>query len=193
MIKNVTKVVLSVAAFGLATAASAQSMSNTYVGVGVGSSNIKLNATDVAGNTGKDESDSGYKIFGGYRFNQTWAAEAAYTNLGDATVSFPGASAKGEASSWSLAAVGTLPLSGGFSLLGKLGVTENKFKTSGSAAGANATKNKTDMLWGIGASYAFSPRVSARLEWEDYGKFGDQNTTGRAKADMLSVSVVYGF
>jgi OmpA-OmpF porin, OOP family len=186
MIKNVTKLLVSVAAFGFASAASAQMLSNTYVGVGVGSTNIKLDAADFAGASSKDESDTGYKVFAGYRFNQTWAAEVAYANLGEATVTFPGATARGEASSWSLAGVGTLPLSRGFSLLGKLGVTQNKFE-------GGATKNKSDLMWGVGASYAFTPRVSARLEWEDYGKFGDQNSTGRAKVDMLSASIVLGF
>jgi OmpA-OmpF porin, OOP family len=199
MIKNATKLLISVAAFGFASAASAQMMSNTYIGAGVGSTNIKLDSGDFSGVSSKDESDTGFKIFAGYRFNPSWAAEVAYANLGDSAVTFPGGTGKGEASSWSAAAVYTLPLTRGFSLLGKLGASFNKFEGSFTGAGGgSSTKNKTDLLWGIGASYAFSPRVSARLEWEDYGKFGEAfqatgTQTGRAKVDMLSASIVLGF
>ena len=200
MIKNVTKVAVAVAALGFAGLASAQMMpASTYMGVGVGTTNLKLNSADFAGVSSKDENDTGYKIFGGYRFSQTWAAEVAYADLGKASVTFPGGNGSGKATSWSMAAVGTWPLTGSFGLLAKLGASFNKLETSFNCAGcANASKNKTDLLWGVGATYSFTPRVSARLEWEDYGKFGEAvqatgNQTGRAKADMLSASVVFSF
>jgi len=187
--------------FGLAFAggASAQMLSNAYIGAGVGSTNIKLNSGDIAGFSSKDESDMGMKFFGGYRFNNWLSGELAFADLGKSNVTFPGVTAEGKATSWSLSALGTWPLTGGFSLLGRLGATSNKFKGSCNGAGCTGASNtKTDLLWGIGGQYDFSPRIGVRLEWEDYGRFGNDptsnpNATGRAKVDMLSGSVVFRF
>lgn len=44
-------------------------------------------------------------------------------------------------------------------------------------------------LLGLGIECAASKSMKIRLEYEDYGKFGDQTTTGRANATMTSLGV----
>ena len=65
-------------------------------------------------------------FFGGYQFNRNFAAEIGYAELGKATasgvVSGVPQSGNWKARSWDIVAVGIMPLSEQFSLLGKLGV-----------------------------------------------------------------------
>ena len=134
--KNVRKMLLCLTlALGFSSIASAQMLSKVYFGAGLGSTNIKLDSSDFSGLTSKDEKDTGGKLYGGYRFNQWLSGELAYTDLGKANFSFPGGNGDAKATAWSLAAVGTWPLAGGFSLLGKLGASFNKAETEVNCAG----------------------------------------------------------
>jgi OOP family OmpA-OmpF porin len=211
---------LSAAAVAVSPLASAQSASPYYLGGGLGQTTNKYNTTDFSAGAGvsesKDQKDTAWKMFGGYRFNQNWAAELGYTNLGKFT--YGNSAATGsftetyKTSSWTGAAVGTMPLMNGFSLLGKAGLAYNVAKGSISGSGAfgagatafnpTGTKRKTDLLLGVGLNYDFSPQVGMRLEYEDFGKFGTAIPTtgasangniGRAKDSLWSMNLVYRF
>jgi OmpA-OmpF porin, OOP family len=64
----------------------------------------------------------------------------------------------------SLSAVGTFPLSNGFSLLGRLGYSyveaENK------VVGGRVKTSDSNGIVGVGLGYAFTPAISARLEFQ---------------------------
>ena len=138
---SVKSLLCVVAVFGFASAASAQTASKVYLGVGVGTTKANLNSTDFNGTAfpglSTDDKDTGYKLFGGYRLNQWLAGEIAYADLGKAHTTFTGGSADYKMTSWSGALVGTWPLAAGFSLLGKLGVSYNKAEIN------NASKSET--------------------------------------------------
>ena len=92
------------------------------------------------------------------------------------------------ASQFSIAGTGTLPLTSGFSLFGKLGVSANRVNGSGEIPSAS----KTSPLVGIGVSYNITPVLSTRLEYEDFGtvaKF-DARTV---RANAYSISLKYAF
>ena len=76
------KIVLaSLLAFGLtASAIASEDGSGAYIGLGYGST--AFDKGDAISGV-KDDSDSGYKVYGGYLFNKVVGIEAAYTDYGD--------------------------------------------------------------------------------------------------------------
>lgn len=182
--------------------AQAQQASPWYVGGGIGQSKYDFDSEwNDPSQTSRDDKDSGFKAFVGYRFTPQWGVELGYAKLGDFVSNYTDLNTETEATSWSLAATGTFPLTGQFSLLGRLGVTRNTADLSEAEVpgpgSASFKKTKTGLLWGLGAQYHFSPRIAARLDYDNYGKFGnsfdEDASTGRAKADMFSLNVVVGF
>lgn len=142
------------------------------LGASIGQSDAKMP------NSVGDSSDTSYKAFGGYQFSPNWGAEVGYNHLGkDFAMTVPGGVATGKLTNWYGAAVGTLPLGSGFSLLGKLGLARNEADFSG--AGKDT---RTGLMMGVGAEYAITPALSARLEYEDYGKFSDSGFAGNSGA-----------
>ena len=210
------KTTLSILAIALA-ALSTQASAQFYLGGSVGQANHDMNRTDwthnVAGSSSSfKETATGYKLFGGYKFNQTWGIEGGYTDLRDyrATITPAVAANAGNVTvktdSWNLFGTGTLPLSNNFSLTGKLGVSRNASKMSFSSNGVNfnrsdaGSSNKTSLAYGIGAGYAFNKNISVRVEYEELGKAGDTNSgftvagrTSDSKPSLWSVGVQYTF
>src|SRR5262245_11471348 len=85
-----------------------------FVGGSVGQSKIDCDTSGVPG-ASCDDSDTSFRIFGGYQFNKHFAVELGYNTLGEATISAPGVSATVEAKAWDLMAVGILPINQQFS------------------------------------------------------------------------------
>ena len=122
-----------------------------------------------------------------------------------------------KAASWFLDSKGTIPISDRIGVFGKLGATFNRVSDGFSIEGrylmptglptqplypyANSTifgyvnhtssTNRMGMLSGVGAEYNASAHVSLRLELEDYGEFGNQNDTGRARLSIWSLGFIY--
>ncbi len=197
-------------AIGLTSMAQAQ---DAYMGLsaGVASVDIDKSSFDDAlrsvGVTGLssdvDEEDVAFKVYGGYRFNQHFAIEGGYVNLGssqyDAT--FTGGSAEVDWKSHGIfvEAVGFLPLSDAFSLLGKGGVyfSENEVDVSASGPGGNAVSsvddNEVNLVLGLGAEYAFNDSFAMRAEWERFFDVGDEDRTGEGDVDLVTVGVMVKF
>ena len=197
-----------IAGLAVSSLASAQ----WYAGGSVGRSSTDFNSTDYTLSNagvaeGQDSKKTAYKLFAGYEFTRNWALEGGYTSLGKPQYNYSGL-ANGNAtvkeSSWSLAGKGTLPLSDEFDLFGKLGWTYNRAELSGTTDNPgllpasisfpnSATKRRNDVLLGIGGEYRISKQLGVRLEYENFGKFGDSNSTGQTKADLWSVGLAYKF
>ena len=184
------KKLLSAVAVAVAFVA-APAFAQGYIGAGFGSS--KISGIDSGTTSGGNANKSMTKVFGGFQFTPTWGLEAQYSDLGsrDVTVAaVPVGSFR--TSQLSIAGTGTLPLSSNFSLLGKLGVSANRVNAS---AGLGNVKNASSVLIGVGVSYNITPALSARLEYEDFGKIG--TFTGppdiTARANGYSLSLKYGF
>ena len=95
-----------------------------------------------------------------------------------------------------------------FSAVGRLGIAWNTAERSALTGGGfttippipAASKHRFGLLWGVGGSYDFTPALSLRLEYEDYGKFGEAagntgfiQTTGRATIHMYSLNFLARF
>ena len=144
--------------------------------------------------------DTGYKVFGGYRFNPHWALEASYFDLGqyrfDASTT-PAGTLSGAVRLRGLAldAVLTAPLTDKFSVFGKLGAhtteASDNFAGSGAVSVANTSPSKTELnaKIGIGMQYAFTDALAVRAELERY-RVNDA-VGSRGDVDHLSVGLVY--
>lgn len=136
-----------------------------YVGFSLGSAD-----DDVL-----SESDTGYKLFGGYTANQYLGVEIAFVDLGEYE--------NGLLEQYGVAfdVVGYLPVTNNFNVLGKLGmfawtVDVGPFSNDG-----------TDLTYGLGVQYDFTNRLSFRGEWEEFADISGGDVS------LLSAGVIYTF
>ena len=193
------KKLLSACAVAVAFIA-APAFAQGYVGLGLGSSSISgFDRTNgVAVFTGGNAAKTSTKIFGGYNYTPTWGVEAQYTMLGKRAITVTPVQAgantnSADYSQFGLYGTGTLPLNANFSLIGKLGVSANTAKVTDTLGGRDSQGN-TNLSFGLGASYKFTPKMAARAEYEDFGKFIRATATGGdVRASNFSVSFLYSF
>jgi OOP family OmpA-OmpF porin len=102
--------------------------------------------------------ETSYGAVLGYTINPTWAVEAGFRRLGTWTVN----SVDVKADQVALSAIGTIPLSNGFSAYGRLGV--NNLDASAHVSNVTVSDNTTKLLYGAGVAYDFGDNVGARLE-----------------------------
>lgn len=124
--------------------------------------------------TGKDEKDTGWKVFGGYQFNKYIGAEASYVDLGkfsaNGTARGLPFSVRVKTDGFGLALVGTLPLNDNIAFFGKVGGVRTKSKSTGSVTNAILSDNDhhNGSLVGVGIRYNFRSQVAIRLEAERF-------------------------
>lgn len=152
-----------------------------YAG-GSGYAGIKVGSTHVGFNALSKSSDTAYGALLGYQYNQNFAIEGEYTDLGRFTTA---AAVTGKSSVWGLSAMGILPFENRFSAFGKLGVARSDTSTSA----ATGTK-RTAATYGLGGQYDATPMIGLRLSWERYGV----GMTGQnANDDLYSLAAVFKF
>lgn len=154
-----------------------------------------------------DGKNTGYKIFGGYEFNQYFAVEISLLDLGRAKysgfyVGAPVTSGKVDVVGLNGSAVGMVPVSESFSLFGKLGVFAWEASWSDVTGGVplKAQDNGADLSIGIGFNINFTKNFSARFELErfkagggeDYSS-GSPNLTSSANIDFVSFGLLFKF
>ncbi|MEQ6290358.1 outer membrane beta-barrel protein [Vogesella sp. GCM10023246] len=146
------------------------------------------------------------KIYAGYAFNQTVSAELGYFNLGHSRFSGTSNAAPAQdrfgAKGLSLATVAAMPVSDKVTLFGKLGaaaVTSNYTCVVNCAGLENNDHHGIYANYGVGARYALTPALSARIEYERFDgmKYETGGGSGRAHfrsdTDLLSLGLQYGF
>lgn len=202
--------VLTLAGLGSLAAAPAlaQEPGFFYGGVSAGTARSSVDEAAVAAGvlggaavTGitSDETDTGYKLFGGYQFNRNFGMEAGYYDLGKSTFSAtaPGGAFNNDTRmrGLNLDLVGTLPLSERFSLLGRVGVamgrTRATFTGAGAAAVADRNDNKANAKVGLGVQYELTRAMWIRGEVERYRV--NNGVNGRTNVNLYTVGLVFPF
>jgi OOP family OmpA-OmpF porin len=187
------------AALGLtaAMAAHADTQPSFYMGAGFGTTKVgggggALGVGDLGDVDGVDDSDTGFKVFGGYNFNQNFAVELSYFDLGEAGASVSDgidtASFSIGISGFGASAVGTLPVSDMFSVFAKLGFASYDVDGDASVSGfgsASFSESESDMTYGVGGALGFG-QFGLRLEYEAIN-------VDDGDANMISLSGVYHF
>ncbi len=163
-----------------------------YAGFGFGQSKFQGAAGNIdteqavlgkTSTTSANTRSEGWKVYTGYQFNKYIGVEGGYVNLNDmtavSTITAPAAQSlrtKVDADGWTLAAIGSYPVSDKFSILAKLGaayvLTDKDTRLSG--VGVTALQNRSVVtgddgyhpLYGVGISYALLDSFKLRAEWE---------------------------
>lgn len=145
-----------------------------YIGGSVGNAKVSgAPSTTFEGN------DTGYKIFGGFKFT-IFAVEGGYVNFGKAEDN--GAST--ETTAFDLFGLVNLGI-GPIDLFGKVGVFS---WDSDLTSGGSINEDGTDPAYGIGAGLSLGP-VSVRAEYEYF----DVKSDYLDDIQMISVGAVYFF
>jgi OOP family OmpA-OmpF porin len=201
------KALLAFTAVCVSSLASAQ----WYVGGAVGISSTILSSGTISGAISttetKHQDDTGYKAQLGYQFNKYFALEGGYVNLGKfyttTNGTFPGP-ATGSGSSeintdgWNLLAVGLLPVSKDFTLLGKIGVYASTTTRTSSTTGvvilrgpASISNSATDSTYGFGVQYDISKALLVRGEAESFEHLSPNSAISGGNVKLYSVSLIY--
>ncbi|HWK52238.1 MAG TPA: porin family protein, partial [Steroidobacter sp.] len=162
------------ALFGLlsSTTVLAEIQPGFYVGAGVGSATIELD--EDFDDFKFDASDTAFKVFGGYNFNQYFAIEAAYFDGGkpeETVISVPGFRGTVEAGTTGLIAsvIGRLPIGDYVSVYGKLGFASYEAEINARVNGDvidSVTGDDEDFAYGVGIAFNVGPSFELRGEYE---------------------------
>jgi OOP family OmpA-OmpF porin len=192
---------LATLSFSAVAAGPSNNQTPYYVGISVGQAKTDTGIENLRGNVSLDESDTGYKIFGGVKLNPIFSAEVQYANLGQASLSGTTGSqfsiegdsfvftSNGrldiETQSFGLAAVAGFDINSAIRPYAKLGVHYWDAQFSGSTGGS-ASEHGTDLFYGAGVEFSINKNLAARLEAENYNLDGSD-------ARLISVGLSYKF
>ena len=158
-----------------------------------------LTTTSIA----NDERDTGYKLFGGYKFNKNFALEAGYFNLGKfgyTATTVPAGTQSGniKLQGLNLDAVGILPITEKLSVFGRVGLNYAQAKDSFVGTGAlaiqanpNPSKSEVNPKVGLGLQYDFTESLGMRVEAERY-RINDA-VGNKGDIDLVSLGLIYHF
>lgn len=157
-----------------------------------------LTVTDLE----KDNSDTGYKLYGGYQFGPHLAVEGGYFDLGrfgfNASTT-PAGTLHGDIrlKGLNLDLVGRLPFTERFSAIGRAGLTyvdtADRFSSTGAVTVADPSPGKREGGYkvGLGLQYELSRALALRLEAERY-RINDA-VGNRGDIDLVTVGLVFRF
>jgi OmpA-OmpF porin, OOP family len=187
------------ASFGLA---GAQAHADFYAGASIGESTLEASDNLDGQDLDYEASDTAFKVFGGYMFNDFFGVEIAYIDMGalDDKVGFDG----GEAGNLVIAAdadvtgfagqlVGQYPL-GPVDLFAKVGMIMYDIDGDGTVTDSagdvlfreSLSEDGNELMWGVGARYNFG-QLAARIEYETI------EVDDLDDAYMWSVGIEYSF
>ena len=214
-LSNIASAIAVLALAAVTSSSFAQSNNDTvglYGGISAGPSRAKIDDPRITGSLvsngftvnslSDDNRSAGGKVFGGYQFNKNIAIEGGLFTLGkfgyQATTT-PAGTLDGEAKvrGLNLDLVGTLPITGKFSVIGRAGLTyaeaKDTFRSTGMVVVSNPNPSERAANWkaGVGLQYAFTPALSARAEVERY-RINDA-VGNKGDIDMASIGLVYRF
>lgn len=187
---------------GSCTAADTAHNEGWYIGAGAGEASINGDYPFTGADNNyfgikKQTTATGFKLYGGYQWNDYWAAELTYLYFGKYTVHYAGAFSAIKTSGLGFSAVGVLPLTDEFMLLGKAGVLAKSAEIGQhnidySFINAYRTTRVAPLL-GVGAQYRLTPALSVRAEYDYAGRITLDYRGASMANQLLSVSLNHQF
>lgn len=176
-----------------AAALAAENHTGAYVGAAGGKSKIRLSCGD--GVVSCSESDTGYKLFGGYRMSSHLSLEGSYIDLGKAKASSERADGEARLRSVTLSAVASLPVAQNAAVFAKLGgfhARSTYTLTSGDFLDREK-RSASGIVIGGGLSYAFSENLQARLDYDLMPRASRTVDDRKGSARLISLGLSYLF
>jgi len=168
-----------------------------YVGGSTGGAYYEDLCDSVSGEAGAtcDDSDYGYKIFGGARINPNLAFEASYMDMGEATASTNVSHRTLGVTGLNFSVLGIMPLSKSFELFAKAGwmlwEAETKL-TTGTGASSTTTVDDSDINFGFGVNFNVNETFALRGEFERFHNISYESNA-ETPVSFLSVGVIVSF
>lgn len=160
-----------------------------YVGVAAGGTNIDL---DCEGAPSCDKSDTGFKLFGGYKLTENVAVEAHYADYGKAKLSGGGISVDVKVSGFGLGVAYLGDFATDWNGVVRAGIARNKLKVDASGGGFSDSdsESKTKGYIGAGVGYKLTKEVAltAAIDYTQGEYNGD-----KAKVTLYTIGVNYSF
>ncbi len=143
-----------------------------YLGGTIGSSDA---SSYCEGETGCEDSDTAWKLFGGYQYSNILSGEIGYVNLGDLHKN----GENSDISAFTANAVGSIQVTERFDVFAKLGAmrwsSDNTIKD----------KDGFGVTYGLGVKMRLSDSTKIRVEWEKHPSIETDND--ESDVNMLSV------
>ena len=147
-----------------------------YVGASIGLSDSDASLSAIgAGATGSiDDTDTGWKLYGGYRINENIAIEGGYVDLGtnsaSATLGGTSITGSGDFTGLTLAGVVGTNVTQSVGIFAKAGLILWDMEASGSSGSTflAVDDDGTELTFGVGVNMRINSNVKARIEWERF-------------------------
>lgn len=172
----------------------AQDDRGIYLGGSLGYSQYKDSCKRA--NVPCDDHDTAWRLFAGYQFSRHWSAELGYADLGAATGGDDGTigTFRLRVNAWDISAVGSIPVAGGLSVLGRLGIYRARavLDQQGPAIGSISNGGTNGGLtYGAGLGYTLW-KLGLRAEWQRYENVG-VSSIGEDEIDVFSLGALIRF
>jgi OOP family OmpA-OmpF porin len=176
------KVLLAFAALLTSGAALAEG----YFGIAGGRTQQKV---DCSGTTNCDITDTGRKLYGGYKLSPFVAVELSYTDFGEINAVFGNVSASYTAGSLSIGSAAFLPLTAKLMGVARVGISSSKAEVTQWVGLSNVSNSETHThpYVGLGLGFALTPTWSLNTSF-DYAriKYNDASADSTLLAIGLS-------
>ena len=176
--------------------------------------------TSVRNSPSLDNTDSSYGFAVGYRFNQWFAIEGGYVDLGEASyretstgrfLDNTGAPQgppsdftvrlKSNIAGFTFSALGVVPLTYRLEAYGRVGflIGDDELEidisndTNGGSASFDVSENSTETMIGIGLAFSLVEIYSIRAEFTRILDAGKDDVSGEADIDLVSLGVTVRF
>jgi OOP family OmpA-OmpF porin len=147
-----------------------------YAGALVGLSKI---STDCPFGTSCDDSDTGYKLYGGYEVAPNIAVEVGYTSFGKTTLTAGAAKATVKGSALSLVGAFRVAFTPELTGVARLGLASVTGKYSDNVGSASESDSKIKLYTGLGLEYAVTKefKIVGAFDLTNVEVGGDSGTT----------------
>lgn len=165
--------------------ASGSALAQGYVG---GSLGLTQQDPNCAGWSSCDKSDTGLKVYGGYKLTKEWALEVAYTDFGSVGLRSGPASGSYSVSALSAGGAFFLPLAPKFTGIGRFGLAS--VDADYSAPFSGSSESSIEPYFGLAVAYTLTPKLSAT------GSFDYMNAdypNGSGNAILFGIGLSYAF
>ncbi len=172
-----------------ASLACSATLAQGYVGASFG---VSQQGVNCSGWSSCDKSDTGYKLYGGYKFSQIAAVEFGYTDFGSVRLSSGPLAGRYSATALTVGGAFFLPLAPKLTGIARLGLAsvDADYSAAVGPFGNSASDSSIGPYLGLGLSYALTPKLSVTGSFDylraDYPR-------GSGGATLFGIGLSYAF